>query len=83
MKRKFFDVDTELTFGIHKESTIEDVFDVDCQYLVWMYETFENVDWSDDAEVLVTRAMDILADDRRMDDYDSAEYYGNSPHDFF
>jgi len=63
MKKKIFDVETEMTFGIHKGSTIEEVFEEDCQYLIWMYDTFENVAWSDDALVLITEAMDIVAND--------------------
>ena len=63
MEKRIFGVDTELTFGIHKGSTIEEVYEEDCQYLVWMYDEFDNVEWTDDALFLITDAIDILAMD--------------------
>ncbi len=53
MKKKVFEEDTELTFGKHQGFTIKDIFSMDYQYLIWMYENFENADWSDDVLVLV------------------------------
>ena len=79
MQRKFFDVDTILTFGIYNGDTVQEIFEKDCQYIVWMYENFTDVDWSDDAEKLVTEAMDVMSMDKRsseLDDY-YRDVYGN------
>ena len=93
MKKHVYDVDTILTFGIHKDETIQQVFENDCQYLVWMYENFDKVDWSDNALKLVTEAIDIVSYDRsssrkdyfsEVDGFHGDEWiFGNSPHDFF
>jgi len=53
-----FDLDTELDFGQHQGLTIEEIYVRDAQYLIWMYENFEDTEWSDDVETLVTQAMD-------------------------
>ena len=63
---RYFDLDTELDFGQNRGMTIEELFAKDPQYLVWMYENFEDTEWSADVEVLVTKAMDT--------DYD---FYGD------
>jgi len=97
MKRKVYDVDTVLTFGVHKGDTIQEVFDTDYQYLVWMYENFDKVDWTDDALKLITEAIDIKSYERKQNhSYNDGGYFsevngfhgdewifGNSPHDFF
>lgn len=67
MDKKVYDVDTLITFGVHKGDTIEDIYDEDCQYLVWMYDNFENVEWTDDALFLINDAIDIIAMDMEND----------------
>lgn len=64
---RFFDVDTTLDFGKHKGHAIEDIFDSDPDYLVWIYENFEDVDWSDEAEFLVTLAYDREYDRKKQE----------------
>ena len=66
-RRRRFDVDTTLSFGKHKGYQIQWLLKNDPDYLVWMYENFKDADWTDDAEVLVTEAMDIVAEERRED----------------
>ena len=58
MKKKVFEEDTELTFGKHEGFTIKDVFSMDFQYLIWMYENFEGAEWTDEVLKLVTDAYD-------------------------
>jgi len=64
MKKKIFEVDTELAFGKHKGFTIGDVFSMDYQYLVWMYENFENAEWSNGVLKLVTEAYDLKEEEK-------------------
>ena len=97
MRKEIYDVDTELTFGKHKNFTIRDIYNMDYQYLIWMYENFDNVDWTDEALKLVTEAIDIMSCERKQNHtYNGGGYFsqvngfhgdegifGNSPHDFF
>lgn len=57
-KSKFFDTDSIVPFGKWKGHSIEEIYELDCQYLIWMYENFDDTEWSDDAELLITRAYD-------------------------
>ena len=66
MKKNIFEEDSELTFGKHKGFTIEDVFSMDYQYLIWMYENFENAEWSDEVLKLVTLAYDKKDEESRF-----------------
>ena len=66
MKKRIWEEDTELTFGKHKGFTIKDIFSMDYQYLVWMYENFENAEWSDAVLQLVTQAYDKKSEENRF-----------------
>jgi len=66
MKKEVYEVDTELTFGKHKGFTIGDIYSMDFQYLLWMYETFENVTWADKVLALVTDAYDKKEEENRF-----------------
>ena len=71
MKKKVFEKDTLLTFGKHRGFTIEDIFSMDYQYLIWMYENFEDNEWSNEVEKLVTLAYDKKSEEDRF--YDSLD----------
>ena len=62
-----FDADTTLSFGKHKGYQIQWLLKNDPQYLVWMYEKFEDTEWTDVALSLVVKAIDIVAEDRKLD----------------
>ena len=68
MRKKVFEKDTFLTFGKHKGFTIEDVFSMDYQYLIWMYENFEGTEWSDEVLQLITLAYDKESEERNFYD---------------
>ena len=65
-KRRRFDVDTTLTFGKHRGNQLQWLLKNDPGYLVWMYENIEDAEWTDDAEALVTEAIDIVAEERQQ-----------------
>jgi len=65
MKKKVYELNTELTFGKHKGFTIGDIFSMDYQYLVWMYENFENAEWSDEVLKIVTQAYDLKQEETK------------------
>lgn len=59
-KYKRFDVDTTLWFGKHKGYQVQALVKRDPAYLVWMYDEFEDAEWTDDAEDLVAEAEDRI-----------------------
>lgn len=58
MDKRVFDTNTILNFGKHKGFSIQDIASMDYQYLIWMYENFEDTEWTNGSLQLITEAYD-------------------------
>ena len=64
---KYFGIDTEMYFGKHKGLTVLEIAQEDPGYLIWMYENFEDAEWSSEVEGIITMAIDDAAEERRLE----------------